>query len=458
MSNRIRILSSDHDNSKYFIDEKLKHALEVNQSITCFNGSFDLFFGYKVDSVDVDLINHNVTVVLHEDEYLNLTTCPKCGCSKLYLHGTTKINVADIPFLGMPTKLEITRKRYRCPECGSTHVIEPEMKIDGYKMTRRLHSYIASKFTNVDVSVASIAKDTGVYWNAVKDIEKSSLEKKFEYINTQGVQFIAMDEISVGKHHQYATLIIDAKTKRLLYACEGRTKEAIQPFFDLLKKRGHHTNILGASMDANAGFASIVKDNCPNAKIALDLYHMVANFNRIIDIIRCREVAKIRAKLAEESQTGKVNKTVSADLKRIKWITYRSYKDVLSDENVREEVKALIKANESISLACILADELRMLWRDKLKSPEEIRIDATNWVKKCLASGIKEIEEFGRKFTKHIENIIHAANLGLSNSVLEGCNNRAKKILAISYGFRDLKYYFLKLFQAFQGKDQLVKS
>ena len=71
MSNRIRILSSDHDNSKYFIDEKLKHALEVNQSITCFNGSFDLFFGYKVDSVDVDLINHNVTVVLHEDDFFD---------------------------------------------------------------------------------------------------------------------------------------------------------------------------------------------------------------------------------------------------------------------------------------------------------------------------------------------------------------------------------------------------
>lgn len=45
-------------------------------------------------------------------------------------------------------------------------------------------------------------------------------------------------------------------------------------------------------MDANAGFASIVKDNCPNPKIALDSYHVVANFNRIIDIIRCREVAK----------------------------------------------------------------------------------------------------------------------------------------------------------------------
>ena len=54
-----------------FIDEKLKHALEVNQSITCFNGSFDLFFGYKVDSVDVDLINHNVTVVLHEDDFFD---------------------------------------------------------------------------------------------------------------------------------------------------------------------------------------------------------------------------------------------------------------------------------------------------------------------------------------------------------------------------------------------------
>lgn len=52
-----------------------------------------------------------------------------------------------------------------------------------------------------------------------------------------------MDEISVGNHHQYASLIIYAKNKRLLYACEGRTKEAIQPFFDLLKKQGLHTNI-----------------------------------------------------------------------------------------------------------------------------------------------------------------------------------------------------------------------
>ena len=54
--------------------------------------------------------------------------------------------------------------------------------------------------------------------------------------------------------------------------------------------------------------------------------------------------------------------------------------------------------------------------------------------------------------------IIHVASFGIRNSVLEDCNNRAKKILAIGYGFRDLKYYFLKLFQAFQGKDQLAKS
>ena len=73
----------------------------------------------------------------------------------------------------------------------------------------------------------------------------------------------------------------------------------------------------------------------------------------------------------------------------------------------------------------------------------------------CLASVIKEIEDFGRKFTKHIENIIHAANLGLSNSVLEGCNNRAKKILAISYGFRDLKYYFLKVISSLSRKGSI---
>lgn len=45
---------------------------------------------------------------------------------------------------------------------------------------------------------------------------------------------------------------------------------------------------------------------------------------------------------------------------------------------LEKKLKPLINANESISLVCILADELMMLWRDKFKSPEEIRIDATN--------------------------------------------------------------------------------
>ena len=51
--------------------------------------------------------------------------------------------------------------------------------------------------------------------------------------------------------------------------------------------------------------------------------------------------------------------------------------------------------------------------------------------------------------------IINAASLELSNSVLEKCNSKAKFIKQISYGFRDMKYYFLKLFQAFQGKTPL---
>lgn len=452
MSDRVRILSSDRDNSKYFISEQVKLALEVNYTLASCNSRLDMFFGYDVVAHDVNIHNRSLIVFLKEAKTTKSDYCPHCHSADLYLHDKCSITVADCPICGLKTKLHITKQRYRCKSCGKTHTVGTDFKVDGFKMTPRLYAQIAYELSLADRSVESVSKELGVYWNAVKAIDKMSLEKKFEYIPTDNVRCIAMDEISIRKRHSYATVIIDAETRRMLYVCEGRKKEDIQPFFDLLKKRKHDVNILGASMDANAGFAAIVKDNCPNAKIALDQFHMVANFNRVIDAIRLRVVKAKRAQLKADDL---LTKQIADDLKRLKWLIYRSYKDVMSDVQIKDELKDMIKSNEDISIACILADELRNLWRDTYKTPAQIRIDALNWVKKCMNTGIEEIMEFARKFEKHIEDIINAASLGLSNSVLEGCNSKAKVIKRISYGFRDMKYYFLKLFQAFQGKTPL---
>ena len=44
-----------------------------------------------------------------------------------------------------------------------------------------------------------------------------------------------MDEFSIKKGHKYMTVFLDLRTGRIIYACEGRSIEKIEPFLQKLK-------------------------------------------------------------------------------------------------------------------------------------------------------------------------------------------------------------------------------
>jgi transposase len=59
---------------------------------------------------------------------------------------------------------------------------------------------------------------------------------------------------------------------------------------------------------------------------------------------------------------------------------------------------------------------------------------------------------FTRKLEPYLDGIVSSARHHLNTSVLEGMNNRIKVIKRMAYGYRDTKYFFLKIRAAFPGK------
>jgi len=49
-------------------------------------------------------------------------SCRHCGGKRFHGHGLVEQTVADTPFHGKPTTLLISRKRFRCLDCGKTFV------------------------------------------------------------------------------------------------------------------------------------------------------------------------------------------------------------------------------------------------------------------------------------------------------------------------------------------------
>ncbi|ALX46344.1 ISL3 family transposase [Burkholderia humptydooensis] len=74
---------------------------------------------------------------------------------------------------------------------------------------------------------------------------------------------LVMDEFALYKGHRYATVVMDADTRRVLWVGEGRSREAIRPFFDWLGAE-RCKRIEAVAMDMNSKrLATAVRNAMP---------------------------------------------------------------------------------------------------------------------------------------------------------------------------------------------------
>jgi len=102
------------------------------------------------------------------------------------------------------------------------------------RMTRSFIRYVLDllKFG----TIKGVANHVDLGWDAVKELHKEALEKKYDDIPLEDVEYVSIDEFSIRKGHKYMTVISDLRTGRIIHAIEGRKEEDIEPFLQKLKK------------------------------------------------------------------------------------------------------------------------------------------------------------------------------------------------------------------------------
>jgi len=79
--------------------------------------------------------------------------------------------------------------------------------------------------------VKAVAEHLHLDWKTVKEIEKQGLKSEFGGTDYSGLRYLAVDEISYGKHHKYLTTVIDFETGRVVWVGEDRKYETLKEFF-----------------------------------------------------------------------------------------------------------------------------------------------------------------------------------------------------------------------------------
>lgn len=360
--------------------------------------------------------------------------CHGCGEVVEAVHDVEVRQIRDLPLLDAPTWLLVPRCRLACPRCGPK--LEQLPWLERYaRVTSRLAESVA-RLCRV-LPIKHVAEFFDLSWTTVKAIDQAWLEATLGPIDLSGVEVIAMDEFAVQKGHRYATVIVDPRTKRVLWIGRGRGREDVRPFFELLGGEGR-SRLKAVVMDMNGAYAEEVRYQCPLAEIVYDLFHVVAKFGReVVDRVRIDEANRLRD-----------NRPARQVIKSSRWLLLRNRENI-PKRGDRVKLDELLAANRKLLAVYVLKDDLKHLW-DYTYRGAAVRF-WKQWYGRAIRSRIEPLKKFARNLKAYLDGILAHCRWPLHTSLLEGINNKIKVIKRMAYGFRDDTYFFLKIRAAFPG-------
>ena len=159
---------------------------------------------------------------------------------------------------------------------------------------------------------------------------------------------------------------------------------------------------------------------------------MVAAFGRVIDKIRNSEYRKAAAH----------NKQV---FKGSKYLLLKNRANVRRKKH-RQQLKELLNLNEVINTVMILKDQLKHIWSYQSRTWAGKALD--HWCALARSLNHRALNKFAKMLERHRYGILNHCDYPIHTGKLEGVNNKIKVIKRKAYGYHDLRYFTLKIFQA----------
>jgi transposase len=235
-----------------------------------------------------------------------------------------------------------------------------------------------------------------------------------------GIRRIGVDEVSYRKGHRYLTVVVDHDTGRLLWAQPGRDEKTLREFFQALGADGRAAIQL-VSADAAAWIGNVVREQCPQAILCIDPFHVVAWATKAVDEVRRTMWNELRER--GESDRAKA-------LKGSRWTLVKNPEDLTRKQ--KQKLRAIEADNLPLFHAYVMKEQLRDIFRTK-GALSTYMLDA--WLEWVDQSKIAAFNKVARAIRANRVGIDSALRHGLSNARVESMNTKLKLLTRMAFGF-----------------------
>lgn len=364
-------------------------------------------------------------IVFHVTFKPKKSSCPTCGYTEYRLDGMKKRKLRIAPLGNKSAFLSLETHRQKCINC--VQVWWPTIPfVRGKKrVTLSFETYVINMMRFA--TIKHVASFLEVSWGLIKNIHKDYLKREYVGIDYESLEYIGIDEFSISKGHEYMTIFINLDSGQILHAVEGKSIECVRPF--LIDLAAKSKNLKAIAMDMNAAYASAVKLFLPNVDVVFDRFHVMGLLNTALEEIR-------------RSQQNKCSQVGLKVLKGCRFLLLSNYEKL--NPQKQSSLSALFEINSPLLIAHTMKEQIRLFWT-KTSVQEGCKFLGW-WIMDALETGVDEIGKAGRTLLRHWKGLTNYFKHKITNGKTEGINNKIKTMKRQAYGFRDMEYFKLRLY------------
>ena len=355
--------------------------------------------------------------------------CPLCNKRCRDVEAEYERTVRDLDLGQRECFLRFRQKKIRC-NCGYRGLERLDFVTKSRRVTKRMETYVVSLCESMSLKEA--ANVVRLDWKTVKQIDREYIRSLLPEVSKLNITRIAIDEIAVMKGHKYVTIIRDYDSGVAISIVRGRGYEEVNSALQSLGK-DKLALIQFASLDMWDPYIKAIKEQCPNVRLVFDKFHVVKKVNDALDTIRKKVFAN-----AEPDERKNMKHKRFVILSREKKL----------DTVQREELYTLMESNEILYKAYLLKEQILSIFDDTTSTLEQIKERLDLWFSNVLSNEMESFYGVVDTMRSYLYGILNYFKYHMTNAIAEGFNTKINIIRRRAYGFRDVEYFMLKIYQS----------
>jgi transposase len=393
-----------------------------------------IYHAYGIKDFECTKTEYKGNTIIHHIQKRDVKTRCECCHSHVVVHNGFKLRKIRSVNIGTKQSVLLVKvRRLKCKTCGNDVYEDLHFVTGKQRYTHRLARLVMELLHKM--TIKDVANHLGLSWDTVKDIHKNYLKHKFSHIDIKDVKHIGIDEFAVRKGHNYLTIVVDMVSGAIIHVGDGKGIESLKKFWPKLKRSG--AKVESVSSDMSAAFISAIKKNLPDAIHVFDHFHVQKLAGEALD--------KVRREVYNQEKDLEKRKVI----KGTRWLLLRHDKDAFTEDE-RQRLDNVIKMNEPLSKAYILNEYLQEVWKQNSYKEGEAVLD--DWIKQARESKIPTLVKLSNSIAAYRTGILAYYKCRTSNAKVEGINNKIKVLKRNAFGYRDVDYFKLRLFNLHNDK------